>query len=535
MCNIENEAVKLYHYANSICFKIKIINCPKGIGSVMKEYCIKEYHRNFNNLYDTLSASASKYPDKVAIIDDTGAYTYGELLERVDRMAWSLRFEYGMKKQEQIAFFMANSVHIVVAFYAAMKIGCIAVMLNTKFSPYEIEDYLNMVDAKLIISDSEWLYKFENIRIENRFRGIITENSRFGADGSCKMTADADKDDTAVIMHTSGTTSKPKGIMVTQGNILEAAYGYQETQELDSTAITVLSVPIFHILGLSCVTTMFIYIGGTVVLLRKYSTEETLKKIKEYKATHFHSVPAIYLDILHSDWQGRDLSSLRTTVCGGAPISDEDMAAFCRLAPNATFRKAYGMTETAGSGTLSHTHCGPLKAVPNVHMTVVDDKLNEVPRGTVGELVFCGPCSAKGRWGMESLTEPHIYSGDVGYMDDDDNVFIIDRKKDLINRGGEKIFPREVEDVILQYPGIEKAAVYAVSDARCGEVPYAAIILKSGETVDTEALGSYLKSRLAKYKRPVNIEIVEEFPVTQNGKVRKAKLREMAEERQKKV
>lgn len=496
----------------------------------MPDYVIKQYDKPFNNLYDTLKASAQNAPDKIAVIEDSGSYTYNQLLSMVDNMAAVLLKQYHMKKNEQIAFFMVNSIQMVVSFYAAMKIGCVAVMLNTKFSSYEIEDYLKDMDAKLIISDSEWLDKFDKVQAAKNCRGIVTEKMKSDEAMPCEDVSFAvSKDDTAVIMHTSATTGKPKGIMITHGNILEAAYGYRETLGLDSSVISVLSVPIFHILGLSCVTTMIIHVGGTVVLTRKYKTEVVLEMIKKYKATHFHSVPAIYLDILHSDFPEKDLSSVRTLVCGGAHISDEDMNAFCKLAPNAVFHKAYGMTETAGSGTLSHTHCGCLKAVPNVYMTVVDENLNEVPAGTVGELVFCGPCCAQGRWKMESLKEPWIYSGDVGYMDETGGVYILDRKKDIINRGGEKIFPKEIEDVILKYPGIEKAAVYAVSDEHYGEVPYAAIILEKKARVNTEELNMFLKERIAKYKTPVKIVIVNTFPVTHNGKVKKRILREYTE------
>ncbi len=497
---------------------------------IMFHYNIKEYTKCFDNLYDTLKVSAEKRPDKVAVIDDSGSYTYSQLKIMVDNMANTLLKKYSMKKNEQIAFFMVNSIHMVVSFYATMKIGCVAVMLNTKFSSCEIEEYLKDMDAKLIISDSEWLDKFDKVPIAKKCRGIITEKTNIDPMLSSEdIPANASAGDTAVIMHTSATTGNPKGILITHANILEASYGYVETQGIDSSVISVLSAPIFHILGLSCVTTMIIYLGGTLVLTRKYKTDVVLKLIKEYKATHFHSVPSIYLDIMHSDSPDKDLSSIKTLVCGGAHISDEDMIEFCKLAPNAVFRKAYGMTETAGSGTLSHTHCGPLEAVPNMHITVVDEELNEVPTGTIGEIVFCGPCCALGRWKMKSFDKPYIYSGDIGYMDEKGGVYIIDRKKDIINRGGEKIFPKEIEDVILKYPGIEKAVVYAVSDKYYGEVPYSAIILKENACVDVNELNLFLKKYIAKYKMPVKFIVVNSFPTTHNGKVKKRKLREYTE------
>lgn len=498
----------------------------------MENYYIKDYNKHYHNLYDTLADSAIKYPDKAAIIDDREQVTYHELKKRVDELAFVLQSKYHLKEQEQIGIIMVNSAHMVAAFYAAMKIGCIAVMVNTKLTGTEINGLLEKMDVKLIISDSQWLEKINAAARRLNITNILTELNNFERSEVQVQTSTAQNlGNTAVIMHTSGTTGTPKGVMVTHQNILEAAYGYQEVQNLNETALTVLSVPLFHILGLSCVTTYFIYMGATVILSEFYQVEDVLQKIKQYQATHFHSVPAIYLQIIQSDFLEKDLSSLKTAVCGGAPISRENIEAFCDLAPNAVLHLAYGMTETAGSGTLSAVHKGPLMAVPNVHMTVVDQQHNEMLPGEIGEIVFCGPCIARNRWRAEGLPNDRMYSGDVGYMDEQGHVYVIDRLKDIINRGGEKVFPIQIEETILQFPGISKAAVYAVSDQKYGEVPAAALITEEGAELDLEELKLFLKERLATFKRPVLIEIRKDLPVTQNGKVRKAELRRYAEER----
>lgn len=493
---------------------------------------MKDYKKPYQNLYETLFESAQKYPQKIAVIDDEEEITYQELLKRVDELAMVLKLKYNLREQQQVGILMVNSIKTVVAFYATMKIGCIALMINTKYTENEISGLLEEMDVKIMISDSRWLYKIENIIERFGIETILTEVDHFER-GSANGVVSCVKniENTAVIMHTSGTTGRPKGVMVTHHNILEAAYGYQEVQGLDDTAVTVLSVPLFHILGLSCVTTMFIYLGATIVLSAFYRVDDVLAKIKKYKATHFHSVPAIYLQIIESDCSDKDLSSLRIAVCGGAPISKEAIEAFCELASNATLHLAYGMTETAGSGTLSAVHKEALKAVPNVKMKVVDDNHRELPPGEIGELVFCGPCIARGRWKADSLPDDHMYSGDVGYMDEEGHVYVIDRLKDIINRGGEKIFPIQIEEVILKYPGIAKVAVFAVSNKKYGEVPVAAIVTESGAEVDTEEIRNYLATKVAKFELPVAIEKIEKLPVTQNGKVRKMELRKWAEER----
>lgn len=497
---------------------------------------IKDYGKHCQNIYDTLADSAGKFPEKIAIADDKEEITYGELLKRADELAVVLKEKYGLGEQEQIGILMVNSANTVAAFYAAMKIGCIALMINTKFREAEIEDLLSTMEVKLILSDSRWLDKIEHTAEKLGIPHILTELTDFDRknmdEGSfaAEVNSVQNMENTAVIMHTSGTTGRPKGVMVTHHNILEAAYGYQEIQKLDDSAITVLSVPLFHILGLSCVTTLFIYMGATIVLSEFYHVEDVLMKIKKYKATHFHSVPAIYLQIIESSCPDKDLTSLKTAVCGGAPISRDSIEAFCELAPNATFHLAYGMTETAGSGTLSAVHKEALMAVPNVMMKVVDENHKEVKAGEIGELVFCGPCIARGRWRSEGLPDDQMYSGDVGYMDQEGHVFVIDRLKDIINRGGEKIFPMEMEEVICQYPGILKAAVFAVKSKKYGEVPAAVIVLEKDGAVDMEQLSDFLAKRVAKYELPVFIKQVNELPVTQNGKVRKSELSKWAEE-----
>lgn len=493
---------------------------------------MEEYKRPYQNLYETLVDSANKYPHKIAIIDDEEEVTYCELLRRVDELSVVLKMKYHLREQQQIGILMVNSIKAVTAFYAAMKIGCIAFMINTKYTEHEILALLQEMDVKLIISDSRWMYKVTTIIDYLDIKTILTETDNFEC-GSVIGEVDcaSNIEYTAVIMHTSGTTGKPKGVMVTHHNILEAAYGYQEVQGLDETAVTVLSVPLFHILGLSCVTTMFIYLGATIVLSEFYRVDDVLMKIKKYKATHFHSVPAIYLQIIESDYMDKNLTTIKTAVCGGASISREAMDAFCKLAPNATLHLAYGMTETAGSGTLSAVHKEALMAVPNVKMKVVDENYRELPPGEIGELVFCGPCVARGRWKAESLPDDRMYSGDVGYMDEEGHVYVIDRLKDIINRGGEKIFPIEIEEVLLQYPRVAKAAVFAVSSEKYGEVPTAVVIPENGSEVDMEGLREYLAARVAKFKLPVSIDKIEKLPVTQNGKVRKQELRKWAEGR----
>ena len=488
------------------------------------------------DLYDMLERSAERFPDKAAVIDDEETVTYAQMKRRVDALAAEFYGTFGLRRGMQAGVLMVNSAKTLSAFYALARLGCVAVMMNTKYRESEIRNLLSDLDAKLIVCDEMWLDKVQKTAKEMQIPVCVKEEfpsgepgdeDRFGVLNLPESGNNADLP--CVMMHTSGTTGKPKGILVTQRNIMEAAYGYEAVQKLTCDDVTVLSVPLFHILGLSCVSTMFIHLGGTIILSAFYNVRDVLDKIRKYRATHFHSVPAIYLQMLAAEDPEKDLSSVRTAICGGAPVSEEDAEAICRMMPNAVFRRAYGMTETAGSGTLSLVHRGPLHAVPNMYCTVADKEHHPLPAGVRGEIVFHGAPVARGRWKAEDLTEDAVFSGDVGWMDEEGNVFVEGRIKDIINRGGEKIFPIKIELLLEQFPGIREAAVYAVRSEQYGEVPAAALTVREGEKPDPEAMRRYLKEHIASFEMPVYMDIMDSLPVTQNGKIKKAELRRQKE------
>lgn len=505
-----------------------------------KEYSV--YNKPFNNIYDTLANSAKKFPDKTAIIDDNSEITYQQFQTRVDQMACFLQKDLCLKKNDRIGLLFVNCIDFLISFYAAVKIGCIAVMVNTKLQTDQIKFVLEDTKTKTLIMNSFWLDKvidnitslnIENIIFDKKELESEVPASTFGFNEIFNLYKGKNLDvkisddiwQTAVIMHTSGTTGVPKGVMVLHRNILETSYGYEDVLGLDDRARTVLAVPIFHILGLSCVSTFFIYLGGTLILSAIYKTENVLQKITKYKPNHFHCVPTVFIELTKAFSPRYDLSSLKVTVCGGAPISKENIERFCEIAPNASFRIAYGMTETAGGGVLSPGHRLPGKPTPNVAVDIVNEQMKPVSTGMEGEVIFKGPCVIRNYWNGQTISEGHLASGDIARKDENNFIYVIDRKKDLINRGGEKIFPSMVEKAILGYPGILQAIVFPVSDDLYGEIPAAVVLVEEGITVEIKQVLEYIKGKIAKYEIPKIIEVWNHIPVTENGKVRKAELR----------
>lgn len=498
----------------------------------------------YKNLYDTLVHSAALFGKKTAVIDDDFSFTYEELLQRVDVLADYLKNTFELEEQSQVGFMMVNHIFFVTAFYAVAKINCIAVMVNTKYQSDEIKFILDDTDIKAFLCDGIWWEKAAPILGEHGIHKVIVDVKKEHGITFAEIWEQRRQIQTAyepangdlpvVMMHTSGTTGKPKGIMLSQNNILQAAYGYAQVQKCDNSFVTVLSVPMFHILGLSCVLTYFIYLGGTVVLSAFYRAEDVLEKITRYHATHFHSVPTVYIQLLDAyNPQKHDLKTLKIAVCGGAPVGEKEVEAFCKIAENASFRFAYGMTETAGSGTLSYEHRSPLKAVPNVEVVVAGENGELLEQGSSGEILFRGSVVAKGVWNQEAAFCGVVHSGDVGYLNEENEVTLLGRKKDIINRGGEKIFPYMIEEVFLQAKGVKEAAVFGIEDKLYGEVPAAVVVPVNQEKIDLNELFELGRVKLAKYKRPVLIEVWDKLPKTSNGKVKKEEIKRFFNEKRK--
>ena len=506
----------------------------------------RAYAMPFQNIYDTLKVTAERYPDKVGIIDANGQITYADLRKRTDDLAAYLHHELGVGAGSRVAMMMVNSIDFCVVLYAVLKLGATVVSVNTKCSRDEIRFVLDNSQASCLILDDRWYGRIESALPETAVEHVIISGSsdrhttlrQAVEQGRTLPATKTAQDDTltAVIMYTSGTTGRSKGAAMNHFNLLQAMYAYAIADDMDETESTVLAVPAFHITGLNCIVTLFVFLGGLMVMTPFFEPVEVLDKMTEYRVTHFHAVATVFIMLESAMLDRHDLSALRTALCGGGFISRETVRRFCRKAPTCSFHPVYGMTETAGAGTYFPVHCLTSdienscgKVEPNCQIKIVDSQEQEVPAGVSGEICFRGAFiidSYLHGIGNENIVDGWLHSGDVGYFDENGYLFIKDRIKDMINRGGEKVFSLAVEDAIMEFGNIKQAAVFAVDDSLYGEVPAAVVIPKPGETVDLEKLRLYLRDRLAHYKVPVYMELREVVPTTANGKPQKYRLRE---------
>ena len=504
------------------------------------------YRMPFHNLYETLEATGRRLPDKVGLIDAHGEITFSGLLAQVDAFSAYAARTLGLGAGAKVALAMGNSIDFCIAFYGVLKLGATVVSVNTKLSSDEMQFILEDSQAQALVVDAAWFAKVESILPNTHIRHVLLS----GGDNAMGIVMDAVTQGNklppvptvqqdalpAVIMYTSGTTGRPKGAVMSHFNLMQAMYAYAVADDMDDTERTVLSVPVFHITGLNCVLTLFVFLGGLVVLVPYFDAAEVLDKMTRYRATHFHAVSTVFIILESSVQPCHDLSDLRTALCGGGFISRKTVESFCRKATHCKFHPVYGMTETSGAGTYFPVHCldsaienscGTVAA--NCSIRIVDAQEREVPCGETGEICFQGAFIIDHYLhgvGNEHFSNGWLHSGDVGCFDSDGYLYIKDRIKDMINRGGEKIFSLAVEDAIMKYGGIKQAAVFAIDDSLYGEAPAAVIIPEQGVQVNLIDLRQYLRDHLAHYKVPVHIEIRTQLPTTASGKAQKYQLRE---------
>lgn len=481
---------------------------------------------------------ARKTPHRTALIHGGTSTDYRTLHSRTTRLAHALR-DRGIRRGDRIAYLGPNHPSYLETLFAAGTLGAVFVPLNTRLAGPEIAYQLTDSGAKALLYGPSRTALVAGLPGSTDVRTYVELGPEYEAALASAseepIDAPVTPDDTCIIMYTSGTTGRPKGAMLTHGNITWNALNVLVDTDLIADERALVCAPLFHTAGLNMLTLPVFLKGGTCVLVEAFDPDATFDLIERHRITFMFGVPTMFDQVArHPRWPEADLSSLRILTCGGSPVPTPLIAAYQERGLN--FLQGYGMTEAA-PGTLfldaghAVTKAGSA-GVPHFFsdVRVVGPDLAPVDVGETGEVVVRGPHVMPGYWGLPeetaaSFADGWFRSGDAARVDEDGYVFIVDRIKDMIISGGENIYPAEIEDLLLAHPDIVECAVIGVPDDKWGEVPRAVVVPREGATVDPDEVLASLSGRLAKYKIPKSVVLAPELPRTASGKLLKSRVR----------
>jgi long-chain acyl-CoA synthetase len=482
-----------------------------------------------------LLAAAQRYPQRPALRLDGAVTTYAELDEASARVA-GLLLERGLRAGDRVGIMLPNVAEFALAYYGVLRAGGVVVPMNVLLKQREVAFYLGDSEAKLIFAWHELVDAAQDGAAEVGTECVVVEPAAFA-----RMLAsieplphivDRAADDTAVILYTSGTTGKPKGAQLTHSNLAINADVSKQLFSLGPDDVILGALPLFHAFGQTCGLNAAVSAGASLALITRFDAEKALDVVEREGVTVFEGVPTMYAALLHHPQRERfDVGTLRVCVSGGAALAVELLRGFER-AFGCVILEGYGLSETSPVACFNHPHRerkpGSIGTpVEGVEMRLVDDRRQLAPPGEIGEIAIRGHNVMKGYWNRPDATADAIdydgwfYSGDIAKLDDDGYFFIVDRKKELIIRGGYNVYPREIEEILYEHPAVREAAVIGVPDADLGEEVGAAVALKPGAQATESELRAFVKANIAAYKYPRHVWFVDELPKGPTGKILK--------------
>lgn len=508
------------------------------------------------NLAVLLTESAKKYPNETAVIADSFRMSFAQLNAASNQFANGLS-KLGVKQGDKVGIMLSNVPHFLIAYYGVLKVGAVIVPMNVLFKADEIDYMLSDAEAVALVV---W-ETFVDEAVKG-LRGVPTCHNLIVAQapgsttplpqgiGVIKFDAlyqnESPKfdltptmpDDTAIILYTSGTTGKPKGAEITNFNMFyNAQVSGDKLVPSFPGDVGMAVLPLFHSYGQSSVMNCLFGRGAAITLVPRFDAGKVLEVIERDKVTLFAGVPTMYFALLnYPDRKKYDTSSLKYAISGGAAIPIEVLYAFEKEF-DVPVLEGYGLSETSPTASFNVLD-KPRKpgsiGLPTwgVEMKVVDANDNEVVQGERGEIVIRGHNVMKGYYKRpeataEALHNGWLHTGDIAYMDEEGYFFIVDRKKDMIIRGGENVYPREIEEVLYQHPAVREAAVIGIAHPRLGEEIKAYISLKMGFTPTALEIIEFVKSKVANYKYPREVEFLADLPKNSTGKIVKFELRSL--------
>ena len=493
---------------------------------------------------------ARAYGDKIALVDDDIRLSFAELFARRDALAATLDIERG----DRVAVCMHNRAEWLIAFLATIRRGGVAALLNSRGSPAELCAAIGDVSPTVVLADRDRAARLR----EGGFAGRIIASTDFPIDGDAQLpaVAPASSDEPAAILFTSGTTGRVKGAVLTHENLITGILGMQLSgmMVLHNTAkqlgipveailanlpqqAVMLAAPLFHISGLGAGFLAPLLAGSKIVMVRRWSAEAAAALIEREKVTMFSGVPTMMWDIVRAGQHlNADLSSLRNVGMGGQALSVGLLNEFRAACPDVVMGTGYGMTETAGSVAMGigedfiRKSASAGRALSLVEMRIEAADGTVLPTGSTGEIVVRGPMVMQGYWQQPEATaevlspDGWLRTGDIGYLDDEGYLFIVDRVKDMVISGGENIYCAEVERIINAMPGVAECAAFGIPDERLGELLVARVV---GDALDDAAVIAEVAEKLARYKAPAEVRVdLAPLPRNDVGKVDKRRLRE---------
>ncbi len=484
---------------------------------------------------EVLERTAARQPDKTAIIAKEEELTFSALNRRVHALAGHLSAE-GIRQGDRVGVLLPNSTAIPLSYYATQKIGAVTVILDARLKGKELEGVLKDADLKLLVVHQSLYGEVEEIfkamaAIPAWIAGGAGERSfesRFSDAGPASLPS-FKADDDALILYTSGTTGEPKGVQLSYRNLVQYPKVMGEMKVCDSSTMRGCVLPMSHIVG-PVVCNELAGKGYTLVIFDQINPVTLLEGIQKYRVNVFESVPIVFQLLLGvKNLASYDTSSMKIAAMMGTSIPMPLLRAFQAAQPHIKVIQGYGLTETSPMITLvdpdqAEAKMGSIgRAVPGVEVKIVDENDKEVPLGEAGEIITRGPHVMKGYFRRADATAQRIrngwlYTGDVGKMETDGYYYHLGRRDDMIITGGLNVYPAEVETLIYTYPGVQENIVFAIPDAKRGQVIGAAIVPRPGATIVEKELLTFLRANLANFKVPDRVVVRESLPRTSSGK-----------------
>ncbi|MFW5686996.1 MAG: long-chain-fatty-acid--CoA ligase [Halanaerobium sp.] len=497
-------------------------------------------------LGDIVSRTAKQKKDKIAAVLDDCKITYEELEKESNQLAHGL-IDLNIKPSDMVSIMLPNSIEFLISYLGVIKSGATMVPLNISFKVPAVEYILNNSEASVIITSEKFLPLVKDCNLDFLENIILVDGDQ--ADDYILLSdlkaqketlpelKNIDSEFSAACLYTSGTTGQPKGAMLSHHNLIFDTQKTIEHLKVDDSDRYICVLPMFHAFAETVCMLMPLFLGAEIVIVDRFLPEKVLKTIQEKNVTFFAGVPTMYSALLNVKNKDQfNLSNLNLCISGGAAMPQQTMEDF-EKAFNVKILEGNGPTETSPVAYVNPVD-GERKSgsvglpIPETEVKIVDENDNELAVNEIGEITVRGEHVMKGYFKMpeataETLRNGWLHTGDLGKMDEDGYVYIVDRKKDMINVGGMNVYPREIEEQLYRHPKIKEAAVVATKDELRGEIPKAVIVLKDNEMATEREIQKYCMQYFANYKVPKLVDFIEELPKNATGKIDKKTLSDL--------